>query len=297
MTRNNQKVVFAGGWRELIHAEEINSDIFSGGDFPPSVTWKPDGTKFILLFAANPDFLQEFTVPTPYDTTGAVAGATFVVDPPENNPRGMYWKLDGTRCYIVGTTFDKLFQLDLSTPWDVSTMSDPVISTFIVGINGAMQGMTFASHGKKCYITDSGDDIMEYELSTPFDLTTLNIIAIASIDLTIYGLDDPRDIVIHPDGTLLYVLSDAAKVVAVFFLSIAYDISSAQLLDVLDVSAQASAPQGLFIRQTDGKKLYLINGNDETLYTFDMSLATNKSLINNDGDEFVNENGEVLVYN
>ena len=293
---NNSIQVFAGGWAELIQANQVNSTLIAGVDFPASITWKPDGTKFILLVAAAADFIQEFTVPTPYDTTGAVAGATFNVSSLEPNPRGMYITLDGSRCFIGGTTNDRINQINFGTPWEVSTMSDSGISVVPVGLDGGIQGMTFRKDGLRCYIADNGDDFMEYTLTTPFDLTTFSVIAINTVDISLHSAK-ARDMVIKPDGKFIYILSDTEKTVGRYFFPILGSSVGMVFVDELDILAIADNVQGLFIRQTDGKKLYVMNGNDDTIYTFDMSLVTNNAIINNDGDELINNDGDVVVAN
>jgi len=288
--------VFAGGWRQLIHANQINSFVVPGVDFPASITWKPDGTKFILLVAAATDFIQEFTVPTPWSTTGAVAGATFNINPPESNPRGMYITLDGTQCFIAGTGVDRVLEISMPTAWDVSTMSFTGKEAIPVGVDGAIQGMTFSKSGLRCYLTDSGDDLMEYELTTPFDLDTFNDIAINGIDISLHS-ENPRDVLIKPDGKIIYIIGEEAtkKNISRYELTVPGDISTASFVDQLDIDDIADNPQGLFIRQNDGKKLYMLNGNDDTIFTFDMSLATNNAIINNDGDELTTVLGDTLV--
>jgi len=263
--------------------------------FHASITWKPDGLKYFILDAANPDKIDGYSVPHPFNSDGATLDGSFVVNPPEGNPRGMFWHLDGTLCWITGTGSDEVHQFDLSTPWDITTMSDPGISVLPSGTGGAPQGMFIGKGGLKLYIVDGQDDIMEYNMTVPYDITTLNTIPVNTLDISAKTMR-PRDIVFKPNGTMMFIISDTDKTITRYILPTPWSLAGAFFIDSLDtLIVGETTPQGLFIRQDNGKQLFLLGVTTASLHTFDMSLEFNNTLINELGDDLVNENGEFLV--
>ena len=41
----------------------------------------------------------------------------------DNAPRSHAWNSDGTKCFYLGAQNDKVYQLDCSTAWDITSMS------------------------------------------------------------------------------------------------------------------------------------------------------------------------------
>ena len=95
-------------------------------------------------------------------------------------PQGMAFSNDGTKMFIVGwneeDTTEDIAEYTLSTPFDVSSASyDGDAERFSVGgQEGTPQGMAFSNDGAKMFVIGSstGNNINEYTLSTPFDVST-----------------------------------------------------------------------------------------------------------------------------
>jgi len=112
-----------------------------------SIVWKPDGTKFFSLVSSVADRIDEFTVPVRWNQANAVGTATFALAGISEIPRGIWVTPDGKTCMIVGATFDGLVvQLNMSTGWSLSTMSDPGIN-FETGITSP-SGVAFTKDQK-----------------------------------------------------------------------------------------------------------------------------------------------------
>jgi len=41
----------------------------------------------------------------------------------DNSMKNHAWNSDGTKCYCLGQQNDKVYQLDCSTPWDITSMT------------------------------------------------------------------------------------------------------------------------------------------------------------------------------
>ena len=88
---------------------------------------------------------------------------------------------DGTKMYTssmrAGETGDKLYEYDLTTAYNISTatlrtsINVGTYSGSATGIHGAMQ-VVFNNDGTKMFIADHHKTIIEWTLTTPYDIDT-----------------------------------------------------------------------------------------------------------------------------
>lgn len=144
------------------------------------------GTRMYVLSRSS-DSVGQFTLNTAWDISditfvqdvhmnntalsGGVAG--FVTG--EGNPMGITFKPDGTIMYIVGYTTDDVFQIPLSTAWDISTHG--TVTSVDVSSEATPSGVQFNNDGTVMYIMGySSDAIHQYNLSTAWDVTTASFV-------------------------------------------------------------------------------------------------------------------------
>lgn len=91
----------------------------------------------------------------------------------DNSPTSMYWSSDGLNFYFLANGLDRLFQITVSVPYDISTVTAnkakaiPEIADTIVDVR-------FNSDGTKCYIGGNSENkIFQYSL-TAWDIATLS---------------------------------------------------------------------------------------------------------------------------
>jgi 6-phosphogluconolactonase (cycloisomerase 2 family) len=202
-------------------------------------------------------------------STATYASKSFSVAAQETLPQGVFFKPDGTKMYIVGTTGDDVNEYDLSTAWDVSTAS--YIQNFSVAAQETNPaGIFFKPDGTKMYVIGfSGDDVNEYDLSTPWDISTavyLQNFSVATEEI------NPNDIFFKPDGTKMYVTGTTGADVNEYDLSTAWDISTASYLQNFSVSAQEAFPAGIFFKP-DGTKMYVMGTSGDDVNEYDLSIA------------------------
>lgn len=268
------------------------------GDTQFGISWMLDGTKFFVLGIDSGDAnIQEYTTLNPWNQTNAIPGAVFSIQLIDSNVQAMWWKPDGTRCYILGINTNAVHQLNLATPWDVSTISNPSISfTPSVGEFTDGSGMYFRSDGTKFFVaSQSTQEIFEYDITIPWD--------IVNAFFTGSSKDFSSDVNIlfapffRPDGKLLYVIDNTNNLILRYGLSIPWKVSTAIFAnESFDISAQEANPTGIFVREYDGKKLHVIGITSNTIFSYDVSLEFNNSIISNFGDELSTNLGEILVY-
>ena len=166
-------------WNVGTAAYDSVSFLVSGQDTTPfSVTFKPDGTKMYIVGLTN-DRVYQYTLATPWNVgTAAYDSVSFLVSSQDTDPRGLAFKPDGTKMYIVGNTNDRVYQYTLATPWNVGTAAYDSVSFLVSGQDTTPFSVTFKPDGTKMYILGfANDSVYQYTLAstTPTIIWPTNI--------------------------------------------------------------------------------------------------------------------------
>jgi DNA-binding beta-propeller fold protein YncE len=241
----------------------------SGQDFDPAdVFFKPDGTKMYVLGFSGNDVI-EYDLSYAWDISSAVYLQNFSVNSQDNNPRGLFFKPDGTKMYIAGDSTNSIVEYDLSTAWDVSSAS------FLQNRGIGSQDYTphdvfFKPDGTKMYVVGVGNDrVHEYDLSTAWDISSYSLLQNFSV-----GSQDsnPSGISFKPDGTKMYITGYSNDRVYEYDLSTAWDVTSAVFLQSFDVSIQDNTPTGIFFKP-DGVKVYVVGAQNDSVHEYVLDTA------------------------
>jgi len=162
------------------------------------------------------------------------------------------------------------------------------------------RGLAFNNDGTKMFVVgDTGNEINEYTLTTPFDVST-SIFRDINGDGTGFDVSAqdtvPQFIKFNNDGTKMFVIGNTDADINVYTLSTGFDLSTATFNDIngdgtgFDVSAQDDKTRGIAFNN-DGTIMYFIGNTDNEIYVytlstgFDLSTATFND-INGDGTGF-----------
>ena len=278
-----------------------------------SVKFSPDGTKVFVSDHDNTnvnDGVHQYTLSTPWDISTLDASTRTSVDintgddHNKNSKKPILFNGDGTKFFIFGTFGGTLSVYNLTTPYDISSVSastqvaddginygaldlgsDPVNTDEAIRLHDA----DFNNDGTKMYLTDGMQNItniVEYNLSTPFDpssasySTTLNT---ETDGVTFFGMELAFD----DDGTRMYFGegnndSLTSHKIYVYKLSTPFSIASATFVGSHSLDLESSSDGGTMFTWAfggyDGKKLYLttnedssVGGLDDFIYEFDLS--------------------------
>lgn len=162
------------------------------------------------------------------------------------HPTGIWFKPDGTKAYATSRSPRTLYQVNLDTAWDLTSVD---ISSEIeksingsTGLDGGVGPSTpydlyIKPDGKSFFIIDYNQrDLVEYTCSVAWDLSTYDTAAVRHVrifeDLNTDGSDFyPRSIWFKPDGTKFIAANGQASQkspdIATFDLSTAWDITTA----------------------------------------------------------------------
>jgi DNA-binding beta-propeller fold protein YncE len=188
---------------------------------------------------------------------------SFSVAAEETGPTGVFFKPDGTKMYVIGTTGQDVNEYNFSIPWDISTAS--YLQNFSVNAQDTIPvDLFFKPDGTKMYVIGNfGDDINEYDINTPWDVSTASYLQNFSIaSQTLF----PAGMSFKPDGTKMYV--GGAGIIFEYSLSSAWNVSTASYVQNFNVSAQETSPRGVAFKP-DGTKMYIngSGGNDVNEYS------------------------------
>jgi len=169
---------------------------------PTGVFFKPDGLKmYVMGFASNS--VLEYDLSTAWDVSSASYLQSFSVAAQEIRPRGVFFKPDGLKMYVIGDASNSVLEYDLSTAWDVSSAS--YLQNFSVAVQDATPtGVFFKPDGLKMYVTGSAsDNVLEYDLSTAWDVSSASYLqnfSVASQET------NPTGVFFKPNGLKMYVI-------------------------------------------------------------------------------------------
>lgn len=253
---------FAGDLSTAIYLNR-RADVGAQSGSPQAVFFKPDGTKMYVVGSTS-DSVHEYDLSTPWASNTASYLQSFSVSAQEASSRGLFFKPDGTKMYVVGSSSDNVNEYDLSTAWDISTAS--YLQNFSVSSEEATpSGLTFKPDGTKMYIVGiAGDEVNEYDLSTAWDVTTASYLQ----NFSVAGQDTaPQDISFISDGKKMYVLGGTQDYVNEYTLSTAWDVSTASYVRRFPVTSQDATPQGLFVRPA-GEGFYVAGATSDRVYQY-----------------------------
>lgn len=144
-------------------------------------SYNPDGTKLYAQDQSN-DTIYQYDMSTAYDfSTASYASKSFDYSGTINNSYSSNWCDSGNRYFILKYTSPHAYFFNASTAYDISTLS--VDS----GNDKALTGDSYGNFGwmkedgtRLIWYGYDGRDFNQWDLSTPFDLTTASSSATVS---------------------------------------------------------------------------------------------------------------------
>jgi plastocyanin len=164
---------------------------------------KPDGTRIFACGYGN-DRVYQWNLSTAFDlSTCSYIGYGSLNYESNPAPRGIEFKSDGTKMYLVDSTYDEIYEVSLSNAWDVTSGTLSNTASFSVSSQETSPvGIRFRPDGRSLYlIGETGNDLNEYRLTTAWDLST----ASAFTTLSLSGLLGHFGFSWNTDGTQLVV--------------------------------------------------------------------------------------------
>ena len=248
-----------------------------------SALWfKPDGTKLYVVrgrSSAVDGSVREYTLSTAWDTS-TIGSATTISIPYAGSSIGDNYGWNGLFFSEAGDAFfvfrdsspnragdAGLFKYDLSTAWDLTT------ATFSFGPDvyedDSISMGQFKPDGTKIYSADNTtDSVVEYDMSTALDITTISVGSSFSVS---GQTTRPRDVKFSPDGTKMFVIGQTD--VFGYALSTAWDVTSASYSsNTFSFSAKETNGNSLGISE-DGTVVMVTGYITDRIHQYDLSTA------------------------
>jgi len=233
---------------------------------PGDIAFSSDGTKMFVLGSFGAD-VNEYTLSTGFDVSTAAFVDSFSVAAQEDGPTGLAFSSDGTKMFVVGVVGDDVNQYTLSTGFDVSTAT--FVDSFSVKAQETIpRGLAFSSDGTKMFVLgQSGDDVNEYSLTTPFTLfhtTFVDSFSVAEQEI------NPRDLTFSPDGTKMFVVGSTQNDIHEYTLTTGFDVFTASFVDSFSVSIQDINPEDVAF-SPDGTKMFVVGNREEAIHEYTLT--------------------------
>ncbi len=204
-----------------------------------------------------------------WDISRSVFLQSFSVSAEDGNISGIFFKPDGLKMYMVGEVFDRIYEYDLSTPWDITSAAF-LQSFLLTGQTNNPLGLFMKPDGLEVFVINpTGRNILNYTLSIAWDITSAfftKSFSVLSQDAT------PVGIFIRADGLKMYMIGLVNDRVYEYDLSIAWDIASAVFLQFFSVASEETLPTGLFFKP-DGLKMFTCGILNDNVYEYNLSPA------------------------
>ena len=270
-------------------------------DNPHAIEFKPDGTRMYVIrsdgTAGNTVALEQFSLSTPWDSstitwtgrTDLQTGCTTSIQ-----SRGLDFKPDGTRVFIGNEGNNIIAQYDLTTPWDVTSMTNQFCSPSISGDETKMRNIQLSSDGNFLYVGgNTGDDINKYSLTTPYNITSISLETSYSISAQ---TGEMRGFIFSSNFTKLYVTGDDGSSSGDNVIY-EYDLDCAGTITCLDASTNTDV-KAIIESSVESAKRIIINNTLPIFHRTEwLRRHKNKDNLNNlnAGIDFTNEKIARLV--
>lgn len=236
------------------------------------LSFKSDGTKMYITGQSS-DAVYQYSLSTAWDiSTASYESKSLSVSAQDTTPASFTFNDDGTIGYVIGDNSNTIYQYTFSVAWDISTGSYDSKSFSVSANETNPAQISFLSDGTKFYLIGyASDAIREYELSTPWDITTASL----SNSLTFgNALSSPRAVDVSPDGKyLIFGGSSVNKIWGAEFFTPG-DITTLNV-GCYNLSTPSSpedtVPEDLWF-STDGTKMYRLGSNTDSIYQYTLSI-------------------------
>ncbi len=139
-----------------------------------AIRWSDDGLKLFVCGEVYPnDKVFEHNLTVAYDiSTASYNGVNFDLTGQEGANRGFGFSQDGTKMFAGGANNGRIYVYNLTTGFDLSTISYSGGSfSFITQTGSSPGGIWFNTAGTMMYVMGYGSKVWSFGLNIPFDIT------------------------------------------------------------------------------------------------------------------------------
>jgi len=207
------------------------------------------------------------------------SGKSLDVNPPAATPEGLIFSPDGRKMFISDNTGSQIEEFSLSTAWDINTAVDAESPLNITDSGGNIEDIAFNADGTKLFVVDrSSNMILEYTLSSAYDISAETYAGNGErLDMS-SQLDNAEDLAFNTGGTRLFVLeNEGDDQVIEYACSTGFDVSTCShassdltLVDSTNTKLDAS---DAFEFSSNGKTMFIADPGNDLIQQYTLSSA------------------------
>lgn len=255
------------GWN--VSTATFEGEFYIGGvdAAPRGLYFSEDGTKLYTSGSSNWGIYQ-WNLSTAWDITTASYFGWKGVEVYDTVPNGIYFSENGIEMFISFMGADIIVHFTLTTAWNITT-AGYTEEIYLGATDTSLMDVFFRSDGLKMYVVGNQTrSIYEYDLSTAWTLSTATLLQNLSVQPR---ETTPRAIFIKPSGLKMYLVGDLTRAVSEYDLSTAWDITTAVYLREFDTYSWEYNNHGVYIRKSDGAKMYITGFNQDKVKEFNLT--------------------------
>ena len=160
-----------------LRTKDINAPVTT----PEGLIFSPDGTKMFIADNQSKK-IEEFLLTTAWDISTASDNESeyTISDGGSNDIEDIAFNHDGSKMFVVERADDKILEYRLGSPYDVSAAVDLNDDLDITDDTENPEDIAFNSDGTIMFILENHNDdsVLQYGLTTAYDVSTLSLIHI-----------------------------------------------------------------------------------------------------------------------
>jgi hypothetical protein len=219
--------------------EDYREGTWSGmGGNTESIEFRTDGSRAYVFNGGGTLF--QWDLSTPWDLRTKTSNGSIAL----TGSGESFWVNDsGTRAWVGRFDNGVVDEYSFGTPWDITTLVS-VTPSFNNGQGeNSIQAIRFKPDGTKFYLVGNAKDtIYQWDLSTPFDLSTATFVAGSP-----GGIGGNFSFTLHPEGTSIYILTTDVNQ---YTLGTPWEVSTINTTSVATLNQSSGAWRGLSLGKT-----------------------------------------------
>lgn len=196
---------------------------------------------------------------------------------------GGWFSTDGMHFYLTSASTGYIYQYDMTSAWDTSTMSY-VSSKYLGSTYDSPVSIVLKPTGDVAVVIDyDSSTLLSYSLSTPWDITTLNTTPLSTEDI----LPTARALWVNSTGDHVYLYTLSDGYIRAYPLSTPWDVSTRT---TGWVRSWGGAQLGMFVNP-DEDKIFIVSNTTDTAVKINMSYTNwfYPSLVNSGDSKYVGD--------
>ena len=246
-------------------------NVSSRETYPTGVYVGNSGTKLYTVGQSG-DGVDEWTLSTAYDPTSATHTRFKSTVGDDFAPDDLYFKDDGTKFFIVGNAWDKIYEYHLSTAWDISTASYD--SNYVLGTNSSVvypTGLTFSPDGVYMFLLATGSGyVNRWTLSTPWDISTAGSKTQSNFASAKLGTNQSGGLAFNPSGTRLALVTSNFDQLFEYTLSTAWNLSTTTYVSGVQLSSHQGYITGVSWDHNNGQYFYITGSTPDSVDRYEI---------------------------